>query len=149
MKDSSKIEVSPSHLHSLNAKNRRTLHTPSSEPKIEEFSHSRYSESKIEEHPACSPDLKTCRFQNPDIPRAGRDGAAHGGTAGRGGTGQDGTPTDRSAPRNNRPSYPPDDRRKPSWACFWKHEQRKPYVNRWMNTTSGSPTVYSRFIRGG
>ena len=36
----------------------------------------------------------TCRVQNPDIPRAGRDGAAHGGTAGRGGAEQDGTPTD-------------------------------------------------------
>ena len=27
----------------------------------------------------------TCRAQNPDIPRAGRGGAAHGGVAGRGG----------------------------------------------------------------
>ena len=26
----------------------------------------------------------TCRIQNPDIPRAGRVGAAHGGAAGRG-----------------------------------------------------------------
>ena len=33
------------------------------------------------------------RIQNPDIPRAGRDVAAHGGTAWRGGDGQDGTPT--------------------------------------------------------
>ena len=32
----------------------------------------------------------TCRIQNSDIPRAGRDGAAHGGTEGRGGDGQDG-----------------------------------------------------------
>ena len=39
----------------------------------------------------------TCRIQTPDIPRAGRDGAGHGGTAGRGGDGQDGTPTGRSA----------------------------------------------------
>ena len=39
----------------------------------------------------------TCRVQNPDIPRTGRVGAAHGRAAGRGGAGQDGTPTDRSA----------------------------------------------------
>ena len=38
-----------------------------------------------------------CRIQNPDIPRAGRVGAAHGGAAGRGGAGQHGTPTDRFA----------------------------------------------------
>ena len=38
-----------------------------------------------------------CRVQNPDIPRAGKDGAAHGGTAGQGGDGQDGTSTGRSA----------------------------------------------------
>ena len=30
----------------------------------------------------------TCRIQNPDIPRAGRVGAAHGGGAGRGGRGR-------------------------------------------------------------
>ena len=35
----------------------------------------------------------TCRIQNPDIPRAGRYGAAHGGTAGPGGDGQHRTPT--------------------------------------------------------
>ena len=38
-----------------------------------------------------------CRIQNSDIPRAGRDGAAHGGTAGRGGDGQGATPTGRLA----------------------------------------------------
>ena len=38
-----------------------------------------------------------CRIQKPDIPRAGRGGAAHGGAAGRGGAGQDGTPTGRFA----------------------------------------------------
>ena len=36
--------------------------------------------------------IKTCRFQNPDIPRAGWDGAAH-----LGGDGQDGTTTGRFA----------------------------------------------------
>ena len=131
-----------------------------------------------------------CRIQNPDIPRAGSGGVAHGGAAGQSGAGQDRTPTGRSvqettahlAPRasralkntcpetnvllnskpghttgesgrggarwdggagrgragrdddgsvcpgNNRPSYSPDDRIQPSWACLWKHEQRKPYV---------------------
>ena len=41
------------------------------------------------------PFIFTCRIQNPDIPRAGRDGLARGGTAGRGGAGQDGMPTGR------------------------------------------------------
>ena len=45
----------------------------------------------------------TCRVQNPDIPRAGRDRAAHGETAGRGGVGQDGTPTGRFAQETNAP----------------------------------------------
>ena len=31
--------------------------------------------------------IQTCRIQNPDTPRAGRVGAAHGGAAGRGGAG--------------------------------------------------------------
>ena len=73
--------------------------------------------------------------KNPDIPRAGRDGAAHGGTAGRGGDGQDGTPTDRFA-QETTVLYFPDDRKKPSWAFPWKHEQRKSCVNRWGNKTS-------------
>ena len=37
----------------------------------------------------------TCRMKNTDIPRAGRDEAAHCGTLGR--DGQDGTPTGRFA----------------------------------------------------
>ena len=39
----------------------------------------------------------TCRIQNPDIPRAGRVRAAHGGAAGRDRAEQDGAPTDRFA----------------------------------------------------
>ena len=39
----------------------------------------------------------TCQIQNPVIPRVGREGVAHGGTAGQGGNGQDGRPTDQSA----------------------------------------------------
>ena len=41
--------------------------------------------------------IVTCRIPNPDKSQAGRDGAAHGGTVGRGGDGQDGTPTGRFA----------------------------------------------------
>ena len=37
--------------------------------------------------------MPTCRVQNPDKPRAGRYGAAHGRTAGLGGDGQHRTPT--------------------------------------------------------
>ena len=40
---------------------------------------------------------KNSRIHNQDIPRAVRDWAAHGGTAGRVGDGQDGTPTGRFA----------------------------------------------------
>ena len=48
----------------------------------------------------------TCRIQNPDIPWAGRVGAAHGGAAGRGRAGQDGTPTDRFAQETTVPRTP-------------------------------------------
>ena len=44
----------------------------------------------------------TCRIQNPDIARAGRYGAAHGGTAGPGGDGQHNTP----GPRRKQPLLP-------------------------------------------
>ena len=37
--------------------------------------------------------VSTCRVQNPNMPRASRYGAAHGGTAGLGGDGQHRTPT--------------------------------------------------------
>ena len=40
--------------------------------------------------------IYTYRVQNPDLPRASRGEAAHGGAAGRGGDGLDGTPTGRS-----------------------------------------------------
>ena len=49
------------------------------------------------ETPISPKDFVTCRTQNPDIPRAGRVRAAHGGVAGRGGAGQGGTQTDRFA----------------------------------------------------
>ena len=46
------------------------------------------------------------RIQNPDIARAGRVGAAHGGAAGLGGAGQDGTPTERFAQETPDPRTP-------------------------------------------
>ena len=78
--------------------------------------------------------------------RSGRGGARREGGAGRGWAGWD---ADGSVcPGDNRPSYLPDDRKKLSSACLWKREQRKLYVNRWRNKTSGWPAVYSLFVRG-
>ena len=51
------------------------------------------------------------------------------GRRGRAGTGSTGCRRDCS-PRRNSPSYSPDDERMTSWVCLWKHERRKPYVNR-------------------
>ena len=45
----------------------------------------------------CQTKIIICWIQGPDIPQAGRGGAAHGEAAGRSGAGQDGTPTGRSA----------------------------------------------------
>ena len=45
----------------------------------------------------------TCRTQNPNIRRAGRGGAAHGGAVGRGRVGQNGTPADRFAQKTTVP----------------------------------------------
>ena len=81
--------------------------------------------------------LKTYRIQNLDIPRAGRDAAAHGGTAGRGGDMQDDTPTGPYAHKTTDTLTRHTIEQKLSWACLWKHEQRKPYVNRLRNKTSG------------
>ena len=50
--------------------------------------------------------ILTCRIQNPDIPRAGRGSAAHGGAAGWGGAGQNGTPTVRFAQETTVPLTP-------------------------------------------
>ena len=52
----------------------------------------------------CRPRNTTCRVQNPNIPRAGRDGA-HGGATGRGRSGLDADRTVR--PGNKLPSFPP------------------------------------------
>ena len=48
----------------------------------------------------------TCRAQNPDIPQAGRGGAAHGGVLGWGEARQDGTPTGRFAQEITDPLAP-------------------------------------------
>ena len=45
----------------------------------------------------------TCRIQNPDIPRAGRGGVAHGGPARSGWAGREGTSTVRLAPATSVP----------------------------------------------
>ena len=47
--------------------------------------------------------LCTCRIQNPNIPRAVRVGAAHGGAARRGGTEQNRTPKSRVAQKPTLP----------------------------------------------
>ena len=67
----------------------------------------RSSTPKIEEPPIYdlrSSTPKTSRVQKPDIPRAGRGGAAHGGAAGRGRAGRDADGSVR--PGDNRPSCP-------------------------------------------
>ena len=62
-------------------------------------------------------------------------GARRDGEAGREQTGRVGDGSGR--PGDNCPSYLPDDRRQRSRECFWKHEQREPYVNRWGNKARG------------
>ena len=64
-----------------------------------------------------------------------RGGACRDGGAGRGRAAQDADGIVRQG--ENSPFYPPDDGRMTSWVCLWKHEQRKPYINRWGNKTRG------------
>ena len=71
-----------------------------------------------------------CRVQNPDLPRAGRYGAAHCGTAGPGGDEQHRTPTGRFHQEKNAPLTLQTMEKITSWACLRRHEQRKSYVNR-------------------
>ena len=80
---------------------------------------------------------KKNRIQNPDIPRAGRSGAAHSGGAGgaeRSGAGQGGAGWSSGArrggmgrrddaPRIKPSACPPEHRRQPSWTFFRMHEQ--------------------------
>ena len=98
---------------------------------------------------------ETCRIQNPNIPRAVRVGAAHGGAAGRGGAGQNRTPTGRVA---QKPAVPlalqgiVDNCPERFFASANKGNPMqtdggtKPAVdNRFIH---GSSTVYPRFISG-
>ena len=87
--------------------------------------------------------LKTCRIQNPDIPRAGRVGA-HGEVAGRGRAGLDANRTVRLGDKP--PSYPPEHRRHVAWTSFQKREQAKSYVNLWRNKTRSWPPIYPWLI---
>ena len=82
-----------------------------------------------------------------------RGGARREGGSGRRRAAQDADGT--IHPGDNRPSYPSDDARITFWACLWKHEQRKSYLNRWgpmeeqnPRLTRGSSAVYPRFING-
>ena len=77
--------------------------------------------------------------QNPDIPLAGRVGAAHGGAAGRGPAGQDGAPTDRFAQETT----PQGVARNCPERLFRRTNKRNP-----MKTYGGSKAaVDKRFIR--
>ena len=82
---------------------------------------------------------KTCRFQNPGIPRAGRVGAAHGGAAGRGEAEQDGTPTGRFAQETTDLCAFLDSRASRTTVLNVSSQARtqETYVNRWRNKTSG------------
>ena len=73
------------------------------------------------------PVLLTCRIQNPDIQLARRDGA-HGGLAGRG---RAGLGANRTVRPGNKPGLYPPKHRKHVSSSPQKHEQAKPYVNRW------------------
>ena len=93
--------------------------------------------------------LQSWRIRNPNIPRAGRVEAAHGGAAGRGGAGRDRTGRRRIGSPWRQPCFvSPRHRRQLFWTILGKNEHRKSYVNRWRNKSSGWPTVGQRFIRG-
>ena len=102
---------------------------------------------------ACSGRYKiTCRVQNPNLPRAGRGGAAHGGAAGRGGVGRiraelnaDGS----VRPGDNRPVCLLGHRRQLLCMILWKHEQTKSYVNRWVNKNVRLTTGFIRGLSAG
>ena len=84
----------------------------------------------------------TCRVQNPDIPRAGRGGAAHG---------RAGRDVDGSVRRGDiRPSCPPEYRRRLSRTSLRKHEQSnsylKPTEEQNPRLTPGLSVVHPRFI---
>ena len=55
----------------------------------------------------------------------------------------------RVGPRRTRLSHLPTRKKgRPSWACFWKHDQRKTNVNRSRTATCGYQPVFLWFTRG-
>ena len=76
----------------------------------------------------------TCRFQNPDIPRAGKVGAP-GGAARRGRARLGANRTIR--PGNKSPPFPLRHRRNVASTSLQKHDQAKSYINRRRNKTTG------------
>ena len=78
--------------------------------------------------------FRTCRTQSPDIPRAGRGGAAHSDVAERGGSergvaGRGGTAVGRCA-QETTVYLAPRHRKQTSWMSLRRHEQTKSYGNR-------------------
>ena len=90
----------------------------------------------------------TCRVQNPDIPRAGRYGAAHGGTARPGGDGQHRTPTTGLFAQEITNTLIPRRGKNDFLGVFWKNEQWKPYVNRWRKKTAVDPRLITGLTAG-
>ena len=99
----------------------------------------------IRKHEQTKPDDSKTRTYHGRV-GTGRSTAGRRTTAGRGRAGRDADGSVRQG--NNRPSYPPDDRRQPSWAFLWKREQRKPYVNL-SNPKPGHTTGAARRGRAG
>ena len=65
-------------------------------------------------------------------------GSGRGGARRSGGACAEGQDADGSVrPEDNHPFCPPGHRRQLYGTYFPKHEQRKPYVNRWRNKASG------------
>ena len=83
----------------------------------------------------------TSRIQNPDIPRAGQGGAAHGGTAERSGRRQNRTPAGRFAQETTVPLNLQKSKTNVT-NVFGKHEQTKSRIKRWRNTTSGRQPIF-------
>ena len=96
----------------------------------------------------------TCRIQDPDIPRARRDGAAHGGAAGRRGDGQDGTPTGRFSQEITDTLTPHTIEENPPGRALGSTNNGnmetlyKPMEEQNLQLTTGLSAVHNEFIRG-
>lgn len=86
----------------------------------------------------------TCRSQNPDIPRARPNGAAHGGTARGAGLGRIGCR--QIGPPKKIPSlFPPKASKMTVWKVFQEHQQKTTYyVNCKQNENGVASAVYQR-----